>query len=168
MTRRLLVVRHAIAEDRAEHSGDDAARPLSAKGKRRFKAGARGIVRLTGRIDQVVSSPLVRARETAALLVAACAKTPQRAETDALVPGAHPRELADWLQSEGRPGTVAVVGHEPNLSHLVSWLAASSRRSFVRLKKGSAVLLELPAGPEAGTAVLAWALTPAQLRTLGG
>jgi len=172
VTLRLLVVRHAIAEDREEHSRDDRSRPLSAKGRRRFALGARGIVRLAGKIALLASSPLVRSRQTAEVLAAACAEAPERAETEALAPGADPRELAEWLgerQARGEAdGTVAVVGHEPHLSRLVSWLTAGAPRGFVRLKKGGAVMLELPAGPEAGTAVLTWASTPAQLRALGG
>lgn len=166
---KLLVVRHAIAEDRAEfaRSGkDDHQRPLSAKGRRRFKAGAAGIASLVGEPELVASSPLVRARQTADLLAAAWGDPP-REETGALAPGAHPRELAEWLQDRGERGTVAVVGHEPHLSHLVSWLTAGSEGAWIRVKKGSAVLLDLSMPPAPGSATLLWALAPAPLRRLG-
>jgi phosphohistidine phosphatase len=181
----LLVVRHAIAEDRerfARRGECDDLRPLSAKGKRRFRDGARGLAGLVERIDLLVASPLVRARQTADLLAAAYREAPPRDETDALRPGAPPRELADWLAAragggrDGSPGdggltagaTVAVVGHEPHLSALVAWLVTGSGHAWIRLKKGSAVLLELHGTPSAGGATLLWALEPRQLRRLAG
>lgn len=171
----LLVVRHAIAESREEHarSGrDDGQRPLSKKGRRRFERGARGLAGLLGAPAVVVSSSLVRARQTADLLAAAWDDRPRRAESDSLRPGAHPRELADWLQAEmgedgGADTLVAVVGHEPHLSRSVSWLASGAEHPWLRVKKGSAVLLDLPRRPGPGAAVLCWSLAPSHLRRLG-
>jgi len=172
---RLLVVRHAIAEDRsafARRGRDDGERPLSKKGRRRFEAAAAALAALAGPIDLLVASPLLRARQTADLLARACDRPPRRAESGTLVPGAHPRELAEWLRSlpaQGAapaPELVAVVGHQPHLGHLVSWLAGGNERSWIELKKGSAVLLDLAAAPGPGAANLLWALTPRQLRAL--
>lgn len=170
----LLVVRHAIAESRevfARSGRSDRERPLSARGRRRFQRGARGLATLVDAPDVVVSSPLTRARQTADVLAAAFGDRPRRAQSDALVPGAHPRELAGWLQAETGEGAeedplVAAVGHEPHLSHLVSWLAAGSERSWIRVKKGSATLLHLPGRPGPGAATLLWSLAPRQLRRL--
>lgn len=192
---KLLVVRHAIAEDREAFArrgdGGDHQRPLSKKGRRRFRRGAKALAALVPEVDLLLSSPLVRAVQTADLLEKALRKEgtePLRRECPALVPGAHPRALGEWLgewlgdraETEGDAGppprTVAVVGHEPHLSHLVSWLTAGSERSWIRLKKGSGVLLRLPgsklepgAGPDTfgpGTATMLWALAPRQLREL--
>lgn len=171
----LLVVRHAIAESRedfARGGRDDRERPLSKKGRSRFERGARGLATMLDAPVVVVSSPLTRARQTADLLAAAFGDRPRRAQSDALVPGAHPRELAAWLLAELGEGaaegdaTVAAVGHEPHLSHLVSWLAAGSERSWIRVKKGSATLLHLPGRPAPGAATLLWSLAPRQLRRL--
>lgn len=178
---KLLVVRHAIAEDHeafARGGGDDRDRPLSKKGKRRFRRGASALAALEPEVDLLVASPLVRARQTADLLDKALRRQgvePERAESESLVPAAHPRALADWIDLQRRAagegskiGTVAVVGHEPHLSHLVSWLTAGSERSWLRLKKGGAVLLDLPSrdGIAPGAATLLWALAPRQLREL--
>lgn len=187
---KLLVVRHAIAEDReafARGGDGDRQRPLSGKGRRRFRLGAAALAAREPDIDLLVSSPLVRARQTADLLDEALRTEGieiRRAESDALVPGAHPRALGDWLgdwssQHRKEAGgaeleTLAVVGHEPHLSHLVSWLAGGVEHSWIRLKKGGAVLLEVPAGTReragdalsAGSATLLWALAPRQLREL--
>jgi len=175
---KLLVVRHAVAEDRerfARRGEDDGRRPLSARGRRRFQDGARGLASLVAEIDLLVASPLVRARQTADLLAAAYREPPPRRDSEALLPGAHPQELAAWLQEHGlhdsggelsAGATVAVVGHEPHLSFLVSWLVAGSGQPWIRLKKGSAVLLELAGRPAAGATTLLWALQPRQLRRL--
>lgn len=182
----LLVVRHAIAEDRESFAlggGDDQERPLSAQGRRRFRRGAAGLATQVEGVDLLLTSPLVRARQTADLLHEALRRRgckPGRAVCPALVPGAHPRELADWLAgaeaarlADPARATLAVVGHEPHLSHLVSWLASGSERSWIDLKKGSAVLLALdPSGRSVsaalrpGAATLTWALAPRQLRAL--
>jgi phosphohistidine phosphatase len=62
---------------------------------------------------------------------------------------------------------VALVGHEPHLGKLASWLLARTSTPFLQLKKGGACLLDLGARPRAGEARMVWLLTPAQLRRLG-
>jgi phosphohistidine phosphatase len=163
----LLVIRHAIAEDREEFakSGrNDRLRPLTDDGRKKMRRNARGLRTLVPEIDLMATSPLARAAQTGAVLDTVYGDL-RTVEVEQLAPEATPEDFAAWLR--GRKGeTVAVVGHEPSLSRIVSWLLAGSDRPLVELRKGGACLLALNGKPAAATATLVWALTPAQLRRL--
>ena len=166
---RLLVVRHAIAEDRETFGAtgrDDASRPLTDGGKRKMNRAARGLRHLVPTIDALVASPLTRAQETAEIIREAY--NLDRVETAAeLEPD---RPLGDVLAGLARYSgeLVTVVGHEPQLSRLVTYLVAGVDRSGVELKKGGACLLEFDGRLRAGGGELLWALRPANLRDLAG
>lgn len=166
---KLLVVRHAIAEDRevfAATGRPDAERPLTPRGRRRMRRGARGLRRLVPEVDLLASSPLLRARQTADVLARVWPDA-VRAETE-LLSGAHPAHaLAPWLDSVSERPRVAVVGHEPHLSDLVCWLTAGTGHAFATLGKGGACLLGLPGPVAPGGAELEWMMRPGQLRRLG-
>ncbi len=164
---RILIIRHAIAESPGEgtyHPANDDMRPLTKQGRSRMRKGALGLKRITD-IDIIGHSPLVRATQTADILgeVFNDANTVPVPE---LAPGRGPETVAHWLGFVSRQATVAVVGHEPDLSTLVAWLTTGVAAPFLKLKKGGAVLLncDQPSGP--GCAILQWALTPDQLRIL--
>jgi phosphohistidine phosphatase len=165
----LLVVRHGIAEDRdvfARTGKDDAERPLTAAGRRKFKRGARGLRRLVTSVDLLATSTLVRAIETGEILEEAFGLDGTKRLKE-LAPEANPASFVRWLGRQ-RPGRrVAIVGHEPHLSRLVEHLLTGGRASFVELKKGGACLLALGGTPRPGRAELCWLLTAAQLRDLG-
>jgi phosphohistidine phosphatase len=166
----LLVVRHAIAEDPdafADTGKDDAERPLTAEGRRRFAKGARGLRRLVERLDVLATSSLARAVQTGEILEAEWG-TVATERLDELSPEADPAALLGWLRRRRGQGLVAVVGHEPHLSRLVEHLLVGRRGGFVSLKKGGACLLSLGGAPSAGRATLRWLLTAGQLRRLGG
>jgi phosphohistidine phosphatase len=160
----LLVVRHAIAAEAAEYA-DDGARPLTAEGKKKMRQIARGLRGSVPAIDVIATSPLTRAVETAQI-VATEYEGVTPVVVPALAPDHPPAALAQWLDTQRRHQVVAVVGHEPGLSHLVSWLLAGSERSFIELKKGAICRLALPDTIAAGCATLVWALAPSQLREL--
>jgi phosphohistidine phosphatase len=164
----LLVIRHAIAEDKVEfaRSGkSDDLRPLTAEGRRRMRKGARGLRAVVPRLDVLATSPYVRAMQTAEIVAATYGDMPITS-IDQLVPTRKPSALADWLRAHHDAETVAVVGHEPHLGELVSWFLVDGGEPLLELKKGGAVMLELDGRPRAGSAMLAWALTPLQLRML--
>lgn len=165
----LLVVRHAIAEDSeafARTGKGDAERPLTREGRRKFQGVARGLREVVDSVDLLATSPLVRAVETGALLEAAFG-VEATARLPELSPDAAPPALVQWLRRRRRHRVVAVVGHEPHLSHLIGYLLAGQSLGLVELKKGGACLLDLGTAPEPGRARLAWLLTPGQLRRLG-
>ncbi|MDQ4080463.1 MAG: histidine phosphatase family protein [Gemmatimonadota bacterium] len=165
---RLLVVRHAAAEDKAEFARtarSDDLRPLTADGKRDMREGARGLRNVVPKVDVVATSPLVRAIETAEILGAVYER--EHVVVDALRPESPYDDLARWAREHAKEDVVVIVGHEPHLSGLVSWLLAGASASFVDLKKGAACLLEIEDTAAAGCAMLLWSVTPRQLRALG-
>ena len=165
----MLVVRHAIAEDRevfAATGRDDGLRPLTAEGTRKMKRGARGLRELVPSIDLLVSSPLTRAGETADI-VRAQYELDRVEVARELEPNCPLDDVVAWL-TRCDQGAVAIVGHEPQLSRLVTYLIGGGDRSAVDLKKGAACLIEFEAQPKAGEGRLVWALPPRVLRDLAG
>ncbi|MDX6770546.1 MAG: histidine phosphatase family protein [Elusimicrobiota bacterium] len=160
----ILVFRHGIAGDRADWAKTgrrDAERPLTAEGRRKTLEAAAGVARLTG-ADLVASSPWKRARQTA-LILGRALEAPV-ADCPALLPSAPFEDAAAWLKARGAR-RVVLVGHEPHLSGLATWLLTGGRRSALRLKKAQACLLTCPQ-PGPGKAVLVWSLPPRVLRRL--
>lgn len=156
----LYLVRHAIAVP-ADGLEDDA-RPLSPKGERRFRKVARGLGRLGVRFAWLFHSPKLRAVQTADLLMdlvdGESEVTPALAEP--------PTEaLFDLLAGFGPEDGVALVGHEPWLGELGSWLVfANPAGGALVLKKGGVARLEGEARP-GGMRLLAL-LPPKVLRKL--
>lgn len=162
----LLVVRHGIAEDRETWAPrDDALRPLTEDGKKKMKEAVKGLRALVPRLDVLATSPLTRAVQTAAILAKAYDKG-EPVTVDALSPGQHPPAFATWLRNQATHKTVAIVGHEPGLGTIASWLTAGIERSFLELGKGGACLLDLGERIDAGEAMLLWVLRPSHLRAL--
>ena len=164
----LIVVRHAMAEERevfAETRESDSLRPLTAKGRKRMRRGAGGLKALVPHVDLIATSPLVRAHETAEILGHAYHDI-DPIEIPELEPGASLESMLRWLQNQRPDATIVIVGHEPSLSMLISWLTTRSADSFVEFKKGSACLITFDEGIYAGGATMQWLLTPAQLRSL--
>src|SRR5579884_2605640 len=165
----LLVIRHGIAEDKAVFATTgqtDDLRPLTAEGREKMARGARGLRAIAPKISLLVTSPLVRARETAEI-VAAAYGIPIGETTDVLRPDASFDDFAMWLTGRTNCPVVAVTGHEPHLSGLITWLMCGGESSRVDLKKGAVVMLSFEAKPARGGARLCWALAPKQLRMLG-
>lgn len=164
----LLVIRHAIAEDRDEYAttgGGDDDRPLTAIGKRRMRRNAEGLRRTASHIEVLAASPLVRAQQTARILADAF-RVRDVVTIEALRPDAHPRELLTWLVKQPADATVAVVGHEPHVGTVISWCLAGVATAGAMFKKGGAALIEFERKPAAGKGALRWLLTPGQLRAL--
>src|ERR1700733_12435760 len=114
----LLIIRHAIAFERDRHRWrDDAARPLSPAGMRRARKAAAGLKEFSKAPDLLLTSPLVRARQTAQILTEA-AGWPQAEATPELSPG-EPALAVLALLARSRSKLTAVVGHQPDLSHLL-------------------------------------------------
>jgi phosphohistidine phosphatase len=168
----LLVIRHARAESVKEFAKtgvSDDLRPLTGDGQERMRLGAIGLHRIVEELDVLASSPLVRARQTADI-IAGEFDAPEIMELDELRPDGPPDAFAEWLEGAGEKETIAIVGHNMQLSELVGWLLTGKAEPFVRIRKGAAVMLKLRSrgrhrGPRDGT--LLWSLAPRQLRMLG-
>jgi len=166
--KQLLIVRHAIAEDAAEYARnhpDDAGRPLTAEGKKKMKRVAEALRTLVPEIQLIATSPFTRAVQTAEILGAAYDGL-KPVVVPVIAPAQSAAEVTSWLIGERRHDTVAIVGHEPGLGRVASWLLARSERSFIEIKKGAALLLSFPDAVDAAAATLLWSLTSAQLRGL--
>jgi phosphohistidine phosphatase len=165
----LLVIRHAIAEDRdafASTGRDDSERPLTSAGRDKMRRVAAGLCREVPKIDLLASSPYTRAMQTAEL-VAEAYRIDEIKKVDALVPESPLDQFLTWLQRRSTAKVVAIVGHEPHLGELVTWLLSGIRESRVDMKKGGACLIEFEGQPGAGLGVLQWLMGPGQLRRLG-
>lgn len=163
----LYLIRHAIAAERGDDWPDDAKRPLTHKGVARMREVAAGLRAMEIEIDVVLSSPLVRARETAALVCEAQRSSPPIVLTPALAPGGTPAQVAEELgrQAAAR-AAVALVGHEPGLGELAAWLIGA--RAALAFKKGGACRIDVPSLPPAPArpGQVVWLATPKMLRAM--
>ena len=165
---KLLIIRHGIAQDRDEFAAtgkSDELRPLTAEGRTKMAHAAEGLREVVPDISLLASSRLVRAHETAEI-VSRAYDTKVDSTTDALRPDAPFDEFLDWLRDRGDQKVVAVVGHEPHLSTLATWLISEVKESRIELKKGGACLLEFDGSAIAGSATLEWLMHPAHLRAI--
>lgn len=161
----LLVIRHGAARDRDEfvQTGlSDDLRPLTEEGADAMRKVARGLRSQVKSIDVLATSPLVRAVQTAEI-VAEAYGIEVRETTTSLTPDAQLEEFEKWCAGIGPKKLVAVVGHEPHLSTLVTWLLTGKDASLIRLKKAGACLLEFESGVRRDSGTLSWLLTPRQL-----
>ena len=163
----LCLVRHAIAAQRdPEQWPGDRDRPLTPKGEQRFRKAARGLKAVVPQMDLMFSSPLERAWRTAVILSEE-AGWPEPVAWSQLEPDRSPQQVTLALTPHAQMTSVALVGHEPGLSELASYLLAGSGRAVdIDMKKGGGAMLTLDGAPEAGTALLRWLLTPKVLRSL--
>lgn len=166
----LYLMRHGPAGERGDPAyPDDTQRPLTDEGRRKTRLAARGLRRMGIAVDVVLTSPLVRARQTAEI-----AATELRLpisllrESRNLEPGAAAGDLFSELAAENVAGSVLLVGHEPDLSRLTSLLITSKPRDMeVLLKKGAVCLVEVAEMPPAHAGALRFLMQPAQLRAIG-
>lgn len=161
----LYLIRHAIAHERGEAWPDDRLRPLTEAGAARMAKQARGLAAVGVTFDAILTSPLVRTRQTADILAEAFPAAPRIVDVPALEPGRSAKEAAAALREFTRRTSLALVGHEPGLGELAAWLIGL--RGPIEFKKGSALLIEvalLP--PPSGSGELRWFLTPRILRKL--
>lgn len=127
-----------------------------------MRRAAKGLRKIAPDLEILASSPLVRAKETAEIIERVFGGPPVT-ELAALAPGAAAEELLGWLR-EQRVSSVALVGHEPDLSCLAAYLLTGEARGFLELKKGAACMVEFESAPAAGRGRLSWSLAPGQLR----
>ncbi len=159
---RLLILRHATAAPADPPTVVDEDRPLTGRGRTRFKKAARGLAEVMGAPDLLLTSPLLRARETAKIAGKAWKLTPTE---EPLLAGGSPEDLLAAVAAHPEDSVVALVGHEPDMSRLLSHVVGGigERMPF---KKGGAALVELDGGA-AGSGRLIWFMPPRLLRALG-
>lgn len=164
---RLILFRHGPAGRRDDSRWpNDAMRPLSPRGESRTLAAALGLARWEPEIHTVLTSPFVRASATARLLADALGDAELRT-LEALRPGGSWRQVMTYLANLPPGGTVALVGHEPDLGKLAGTLVFGAP-SALPLKKAGGCAIVFEGAVTAGQGELAWFLPPRFLRRMAG
>ena len=160
----LYFIRHGLAEDRGDAWPDDNKRPLTDEGMSRLRKAGRGLARIGVSIDVMLTSPLVRARQTADIVAAGLETRPSIVTIDSLAPAGSYAAVIRDLEKHGRKCHIALVGHEPMMGELAARLIGS--RHPIEFKKGSVCRIDVEDLPPAGPGELRWLLTPRILRAL--
>jgi len=161
-----ILFRHGIAVDHEKWDGPDSQRPLTARGSEKTRQAAAGLVHLEIVPTHVLTSPYLRARETAKLVREALEFKTEIQVCDELLPTAPPDKLLVLLNSLPQDACVICVGHEPHLGEAAGLVLFGEPVPGLSLKKAGACSLYFDGAPKAGTGMLRWWLTPSQLRTL--
>ena len=164
----LFILRHGIAaEPDAPGIKTDAERPLVAKGEQRLREAAAAMDKMDLSFDTIISSPYLRAKQTAEI-VAKHFKLQKKLEfSDDLIPGGNPQALIRQLNGlKPAPENVLLVGHEPYLSRFIALLSSGSPAATIEMKKGGLCKLEVEELECGHCATLAWLLTPRQMELM--
>jgi phosphohistidine phosphatase len=170
----LYLIRHGIAAARGPQYPDDSQRPLTRAGEARMRLEADALGVLDIAFDLILTSPLLRATQTAAIVAAGRGTrtaTPVT-ESEALACNGTPDDVWSLLAGHADSDAIALVGHEPNLGDLVGTLIGAG--TPMRFKKGAICRIDVPLdGPLEGTrdrtrlGELRWFLPPRVLRAIG-
>jgi len=161
------IMRHGLAVERGSAGfSDDSKRPLTPEGRKKTQQAAEGLIRLGVDVDWIVTSPLVRAVETAKIVAAALGKSVPLDLCDELRPGGSAEALIAFLARHANRKRVLVTGHEPDLSEMAARLVGAGRRAHLSLKKAGCCLITFDEFPPKSPGKLIWWLTPRVLRKL--
>ncbi|HLO15223.1 MAG TPA: phosphohistidine phosphatase SixA [Anaerolineales bacterium] len=156
-----------VAEGTSNYESDSE-RPLTDKGRKKMRQIARGPRHLGVEFDLILSSPYVRARETAQILADVLKVKKKFAFSEILTPMADPQLLIPEINEKYSMDSIALVGHEPHLSGFIGLLTTEDTMLSVTLKKGGVCYLsadDLHHGDHRAT--LEWLLTPGILMEIG-
>jgi phosphohistidine phosphatase len=160
---RLYLIRHGIAVERTEFTGPNGDRPLTSLGEQKTRRVAQRLRELELHFDCLLTSPLLRARQTASILQAE-GLVDVTEVVDWLAPAGNFASGLAWLENIQRSNSVAFVGHEPDLSQWAELLLWEESRQVLVLKKAGVIGLLLPeAAPPVGNSLLFWLSAPGLL-----
>jgi phosphohistidine phosphatase len=164
----LFLLRHGIAVERGSPGfANDAARPLTPKGRRQLLKITAAMKKMDLRFDLILSSPFVRAKQTAEIPAAELKLKKRLKFSNALAPGGDAAVLFRQLErTKPSPEKLLLVGHEPDLSRLISLLVTGRTDAGFALKKGGLCKLEVEKLHAGKCATLAWLLTPKQMELM--
>jgi len=163
----IILIRHAKAEARDPNSWpDDDQRPLTAEGRAEQRAASRAMKKMGVKFDFLLTSPLVRARETADLVAKGYRWTEAPQVVEELGHGYAVGAIIKLLAKFPPAAAVAMVGHEPDLSDLAGALTTRDGRLSIAVKKSGVVGIEFDGPAEAGKGTLLYHLKPGHLRKL--
>lgn len=151
----LYLLRHADAGDPAAWPGDDAERPLSAKGRRQARRLGSMLAGIGWKPDLILTSPKVRAADTARLVGRAVGVKPD--QDNRLATGFDVSDVGAMLASHPEARRVVLVGHDPDFSAVASSLTGAA----IELRKGAIARIDLQdSKPSAGRGALRWLIPP--------
>jgi phosphohistidine phosphatase len=164
----LYILRHGIAVDPGTPDFPrDADRPLTPKGERKLQQIAEAMLAIELSFDLILSSPYVRARQTAEIVAEAFEARKKLEFTDSLTPGGSAKKLIELLNHlRPPPENVLLSGHEPYLSGLISLLVSGDAGFSVVMKKGGLCKLSVESLKPGRCASLEWLLTPRQMELM--
>ena len=163
----IYVLRHGIAVERATGGyKKDGDRPLTKEGEYKMEQIAQAMLAMGFELDLILSSPYARAEQTAQIVAGQFGK--EVTFTDFLLPDGSPRQLIAEIAeiNDEKPQCVLLVGHEPDLSQLISVLVTGGGAAAIELKKGGLCKLTSEKLIFGQCATLNWLLTPKQLRAI--
>ncbi len=155
----LYFLRHGLAEDREQWTNNDDQRPLTAKGKKRMAKEGKRMKELGIEPNIILTSPLVRAKQTAEIAAEQLDLENKVKEDARLGPGFAVPAVKEILSEYRDAGSIMLVGHEPDFSETVGSLVGSGR---VVCKKGGLALVELEQ-LDSLQGELVWLLSPSLL-----
>ena len=161
----LYLIRHGVAAERGENFPDDTKRPLTNEGIQKLRKEAKALLELDIAFDVILTSPLVRTRQTAEVIAAAFRNAPPIVSMPSLAPGGSHNAIIEELSKQHRRHHIAMVGHEPGIGELAGRLLGSRRP--LEFKKGAICRIDVAALPPTGPGQLRWFLTPRILRKIG-
>ena len=164
-TLELYLIRHGAAAERGKEYPDDSKRPLTSKGIADLRKEAKALVHLGVEFDHIISSPLVRTRQTAEVFAQALPTKPSVTYSDSLAPAGAPAAVFQELAKHMRKQRIAIVGHEPNMGELAARLIGA--RVPLEFKKGAICRIDFEVFPPKGSGTLRWFMPPRMLRRLG-
>ena len=164
----LYLLRHGDAVDRLTGGYPrDEDRPLTDAGRAEARDAGRALARLDAVPELVLTSPLVRAVQTAATVVEAL-RAPREPELcAALAPGGRREAIVAALLAAGPPVSALLVGHMPDLGELAGWLVWGQPEAALSFRTGGLCRITTPDHPAPATGDLRWLLPPRLLRRLG-
>lgn len=165
----LYILRHGIAVERGTPGLDkDADRSLTLKGERRLWRITEAMAALELSFDLILSSPYLRARQTAEIVAEAFRARKKLELLDSLIPDGDAKMLIAYLKSlQPAPESILIVGHEPYLSELIARLVSGGASLPLALKKGGLCKLTTASLKYGRCATLDWLLTPKQMELMG-
>ncbi len=156
----LYFIRHAIAVDEGTEGYKDSERPLTDSGRKKMFQIAKGLMALGIKVDLIVSSPYVRARETSDTLADVFKVKQEIAFSENLAPSGDPDLLIAEINEKYSVDNLVIVGHEPSLSALTGLLIAKNAKMDMTYKKGGVCKLTAADLHHSRSATLEWLLTP--------
>jgi phosphohistidine phosphatase len=165
---KLYLLRHGIAVERgAPEFKDDGLRPLTSEGVKKMKKIAKGMKAVDLEFDFILSSPLIRAKQTAEIVTKALGLEKKLKIEKALSAEERPEAILEKIeQSYKNASSLLLVGHEPYLTQFISLLLSGDQKIRINLKKGGLCKLTLDKISAPPAATLNWLLTPGQLEKI--